>query len=439
MKHAKSSAALVSLGIHAALIVVAVSFVAVTVIQKEDNEFEAKPVNRPKMQLKKLQVPVNIKKKKAQKPKLRKRIVVAPKVAQNLPDIKMPEVTGVKGGLGNAGAGGLGGAAELGFTMPEINLFGIKSRGEKVFILLDASHDMMLDEIGGIPAYALIKKEVVKIMEGLPVTALFNVAVYDSNRTYLLFDEMVPASSANTAKVEMWLQPLNSVRPGMGAKEWGPSTLGPGGLQSRDELLTGKFERLESWHRPAMLAMKQNADTIFVLTAWWGFQRIARDDAGRKDAWYQTSTGKRYLEYVEKAKQKLAEDNAARAAQGQPPRAISSNPRAIVVAYYDDIELPPEPEHYYHVPKEYIEGMTEVYNQYRPKSVVPRKSGIQKRQSTKAPPLSFNVIRFTPASVESTEFRDGRSVSNFKKLTSFFRGEYREISGMNAIKSATQE
>ena len=47
-KHAKSSAALVSLGIHAVLIVIALTFVAVTVVQKEEKACEAKPVNRPK-------------------------------------------------------------------------------------------------------------------------------------------------------------------------------------------------------------------------------------------------------------------------------------------------------------------------------------------------------------------------------------------------------
>ncbi|VGO19512.1 hypothetical protein [Pontiella sulfatireligans] len=106
--HAKSSAALVSLGIHAVLIVIALSFVAVTVIQKEEKAFEAKPVNRPKMTLKKLQVPVNIKKKTTKKPKLRKRIVVQPKMNASMPDIKMPEISGVKGGLGGGMAGGIG-------------------------------------------------------------------------------------------------------------------------------------------------------------------------------------------------------------------------------------------------------------------------------------------------------------------------------------------
>ncbi len=118
-KHAKSSAAMISLAIHAVLIVIAVSFVAVKVIVKDEQIFEAKPVSRPKMQLKKLQVPVNIKKKKVQKPKLRQNIVAKPKTTSM--DIKMPEMTGIKGGMGYMDeGGGLGG---IGFGL-DIDLFG---------------------------------------------------------------------------------------------------------------------------------------------------------------------------------------------------------------------------------------------------------------------------------------------------------------------------
>lgn len=117
--HAKSSAAMVSLAIHAVLIVVAVSFVAVKVIVKPEQTFETKQVRRPKVPLKKLQVPVNIKKKKTQAPKLRKRIVVKKEVKSV--EIKMPEITGIKGGTGYLdGGGGLG---SLGFGL-EIDLFG---------------------------------------------------------------------------------------------------------------------------------------------------------------------------------------------------------------------------------------------------------------------------------------------------------------------------
>ncbi|MDF7823060.1 hypothetical protein P4B35_03475 [Pontiellaceae bacterium B12227] len=116
--HAKSSAAMVSLAIHGVLILAAVSFVAVRVIVKEDKTFEAKPVARPRMKLKKLTVPVNIKKKKIQKPKLRKTIVSKPKTKSM--DIKMPEISGIKGGTGYMDGGGLGG---IGFGL-EIDLFG---------------------------------------------------------------------------------------------------------------------------------------------------------------------------------------------------------------------------------------------------------------------------------------------------------------------------
>ena len=40
-KHAKSSAALISIGLHLLIIVIALSYVAVTVIQKDDKTFEA--------------------------------------------------------------------------------------------------------------------------------------------------------------------------------------------------------------------------------------------------------------------------------------------------------------------------------------------------------------------------------------------------------------
>ncbi len=118
-KHTKSSALMVSVAIHGILIVMALSFVAVRIYVKEEQTFEAKPVNRPRMKLKQLQVPVDLKKKKTQKPKLRKNIVAKPKMKSI--DIKMPEMTGIKGGTGYMdGGGGLGG---IGFGL-DLDLFG---------------------------------------------------------------------------------------------------------------------------------------------------------------------------------------------------------------------------------------------------------------------------------------------------------------------------
>jgi hypothetical protein len=321
-KHAKSSAALVSLGIHAVLIVVALSFVAVTVIQKDEKKFEAKPVSRPKMQLKKLQVPVNIKKKKVQKPRLRKRIVVQPKMNQTMPDIKMPEISGVKGGLGGGEAGGLGGAGGVGFSMPEINLFGVKSKGEKICIILDSAAEMMYDEMGGIPAYTIIKEELVRILEGIPPTALVNVIVYQVYHSYTRFPNMVPATPSNVALIDEWLKPLNGVRPGMGANEYGPGTLGKGGIKITTDFSVEKLKARRSWYNPAMLAMKQQADTVFLLTCQWGAHWHDLEERDNSE-WSKSSAGKRYWEAYEKGKKMLAEENRKRAAKGEPPRVLA--------------------------------------------------------------------------------------------------------------------
>jgi hypothetical protein len=121
-KHSKSSAVLVSLAVHAVLIVAALSFVAVRIIIKQDQDFEVKEVKRPTMKLRKLQVPVK-ERKKTQAPKLRKTIVAKPK--NPTVDIKMPEIVGVKGGTGYGRSGGLGG---LGFDF-NMDLFGSNKRG----------------------------------------------------------------------------------------------------------------------------------------------------------------------------------------------------------------------------------------------------------------------------------------------------------------------
>ncbi len=116
LNHKKSSAMVVSIGIHALFIAVALTFVAVKVYIKPEQTFEVKEINRPKMKLRRLQVPVK-EQKKTQAPKLRHNIVAKPNL-KNVA-ITMPEIIGVPGGVGAAGEG-LGG---LGFNF-DMDLFG---------------------------------------------------------------------------------------------------------------------------------------------------------------------------------------------------------------------------------------------------------------------------------------------------------------------------
>ncbi|MEN7973678.1 MAG: hypothetical protein ABFR47_07565, partial [Verrucomicrobiota bacterium] len=110
--HSKSSAAVVSIALHLILLLIAGTFVAVTVVTKNEKKFETRQVSRPRMPPKKLQVPVKVKKQR-RKPKLRQRIVVKAK-ARNMPDIKMPEISGIKGGLGAIGNAGFGDVDSIG-------------------------------------------------------------------------------------------------------------------------------------------------------------------------------------------------------------------------------------------------------------------------------------------------------------------------------------
>lgn len=163
-RHSKSSAMVVSLAIHAVLIVVAISFVAVKVIVKEEPAFEAKRVKRPKMPPKKIQVPVDVKKSKP-KPRLRKRIVST----KTFTDIQMPEITGVAGGLGNMGGDGLG---SLGFDL-KFNFFGARGGGRHVVFVIDYSQSMVH---GG--KEAIMRREAARVISELPKTTNFAVIFF---------------------------------------------------------------------------------------------------------------------------------------------------------------------------------------------------------------------------------------------------------------------
>ena len=216
-KHAKSSAALISLGIHVLLILVAISFVAVTVIQKEEQKFEAKHVKRPQQKLKKLKVPMKTNKKKP-KPKLRKRLVVK-NVKRNTPEFQLPEITGVKGGIGAMGDGG-GPMETIGFSMPELDFFGTKAKGEKICFLVHFG-PATIGEYTGKPSDPpiftpfsrmtglTIRNRLAELVAELPSYALYNVAAFTMGDTWALSPIMLPANPSNKQKLMDWMDPVN--------------------------------------------------------------------------------------------------------------------------------------------------------------------------------------------------------------------------------------
>ena len=224
-KHAKSSALIITIIVHALIILIAIGFVAYEVITKEDKQFVAKENKRPKMKLKKLQVPIKMEKKKKTTAKLRKRVVAKkPRISSNT--IQMPEITGISGGLG-AMQGGEGLGSDIGFTMPEIDFFGAKQKSEKVvFVVLaggastKGSNDKQSPKSRMV--FHTLKARLFDMVDELPEYALFNAAFFQMNMCTPFSTNMLLASDSNKALMKEWAEPVNNL--------YLEETYGPGGV-----------------------------------------------------------------------------------------------------------------------------------------------------------------------------------------------------------------
>ncbi len=303
-RHAKSSAMMVSLVIHGLLVLGAITFVAFTVITKEEKVFVAKENKRPKMQLKKLQVPIKMEKRKKTTAKLRKR-VVAKNPKRTTMDISLPEITGTIGGLGAMeGVGGIG--TDIGFTMPEINFFGVKKKSEKVVFIVLAGPASTTGVNGrqspkSRMCFYTLRARLNDMVDKLPEYALFNVAFFMSEITTPFSTNMLEATQANKDLLKEWAAPVNPLEleetygPGnnyegfweryikldwsIGERWEGPDVppvypkwiynYQPGPhlmkhfIQGEDELEQMEFVH---WNRAACFALEQKPDTIFILT-----------------------------------------------------------------------------------------------------------------------------------------------------------------------------
>lgn len=301
-KHAKSSAALISLAIHAGIIMVALTFVAFKVIIKDDPVFVAKKVERPKMKLKKLQVPIKMDRRR--KPaKIRKRMT-AQKVRRKSSAISLPPVTGVMGGMGAMNmAGGIG--ADIGFSMPEINFFGVKKKSEKVVFIVLAGTASTVSRVDRTQSpksrmcFNTLRARLNEMVHSLPEYALFNAAFFQAAVTTPFSTNMLLATQANKDLLTEWAAPVNPLHL---EETYGSGNAYEGFWEKFSALDWYEGERLEGddvppvfpkwlynyvpgshiqkhfrgesrdertfvhWNRAACFAFEQKPDTIFVLS-----------------------------------------------------------------------------------------------------------------------------------------------------------------------------
>ena len=418
--HAKSTALLTSLLIHVVIVVVALFAVVVSVVQRTEPEFKAPVVSRPKMPLKKLQVPIKTNKKP--KPKLRKQIVV--KTARTMPELQIPEIRGVKGGTGYGHGNGSGNIVGMDFSLPRLKFLGMEGSGEKIFIILDSTPWIMFDELGGLPGYTVIKEELIRLIKSLDSSVLFSVAVYDHTRAISLFPKMVPASSKNVTALEKWLAPLNVVTGTMRDNEYGTQTLGPGGFEIPEDFIEGSFQgiRTAHWLRPGLFAMHQQADATFVLSGNWG---ALYDEKPMTKAQWSDRQRARYKQVKTEAHQKLAQENEQRRQEGLPPRVLTD--RQLIDHYFPGTQHPPLNIRWYsptEISKAFIEQ----------RKLSASKETLITRNKKKLREFSLNVIHLIPKTgIPETDPSGTRYEETVKKLN----GAYRSLAGLEGIKNAT--
>jgi hypothetical protein len=442
----QAEAASISVAIHVLFILLAGSIVAVRWINKEAAEFQGDNIERPKLERRQLQMPVKVKnlQKKSRRPKVKTRMATVTKSAFDLPNMKGMglDMSGFGddygGGAGGRDLSGLGGAGSLGFGISGVNFFGIKSKGEKLLFIVDASKDMLLDKKGGYYTYQYVKDRIWEMVSGMKAATLFNVMVYDNRgnkaAVYMFKPQMVPASEANRDALKVWFDPINK----------NPSSVGAvkklANYQQRYEYETVIGPDAQEWLGTVQAAMEQRPDNIFILSSEWGRHHIPTEkreemfsiDYDDKKEWLASQgwseerlkEHKRQNEAVrDKTKKMLARENAKRAAKGLPPKFIRhwrSYARELGLEWPKD---PPNmsPRHHYNE-EEIMDHlkMVATFN-YKPKK------------------LRFPLIHFVylvPSDYKAHgEEKEIRNVTQIRDVTKKFRGRFEFLRGAKTMEN----
>lgn len=328
-------------------------------------------------------------------------------------DSKVAVGTGTGGGTGT----GMGDGGGLGLGQTAVNFFGIKSGGEKVYFVVDASKFMLTDSKGGYPAYSLIKSEIARLTGKMPPGALFNAVMYSGANVYK-FSPQLAAATANTEKdVKKWIDPINVSASSAGqiSSNYTPekTDFTPMGPEARN------------WIKGMQSAMEDGADTIFLLVSEWNWHGRDIEGEALKD-WLKNEKGwddkdeEKWLEDMKEAEAWLAEENKNRRASGKPER---------VVVWIGDIvqelggKVKPAPNYTVQEIIMQLENMIDYY--YTDK-------GKQK-------PSIYVVLYVGQGELESLEQQTNRNFEQFKQVTRVGRGgRIKILEGMAELKNVTQ-
>jgi hypothetical protein len=272
-----SSAALISIGVHVILILMAGGIVALKFYKKRGAELQVEE-SKPKLERRKLQMPVKTEPfiEQMSKPKLQttSRITANTPQMVNIPEqgeyVKMAPMPTFKGGYTNFVQMDRtlefnSKYRDVSFGISSVDFFGTRGKAEKVVVVVDTSRSMLYDERGGMDSYAMVQKDLREVIGNMRSATLFNVVLFDEDNVSLFTQNMIPASPSAKTNVLEWVGGINT-------------NLSLVGLAGRESNYTPKRQYdipmsttdITGWLKGFQAAIEMQPEIIFVLSADWG-------------------------------------------------------------------------------------------------------------------------------------------------------------------------
>ena len=431
---------LISFGIHLLALFILGGITVVRYVIPDEAEFDEPPPEREQQPPPDVKVEVKPQPKAQSQPLDNLRVKQVGQVAIDSVDVDLPEMNEsftVSSGMGGVAGGSLlgGASGRIGLGMSDINIFGLKTRAERVLFAVDASKRMLLDKKGGLNSYNRIKDEITSMVGNLSAGTLFNVAFYYRGKIKFFKDSPVPAGTEVLEELKQWIAPINKDIDSIGLS----GTRKPPLKHLEDEpthraLPTNNWRARNENLYLAQVFLEQPVDAVFVITGHHaGYQSVERPLTQKeKEAWQKKRSDPDYQEQLKeykkqeqrlrkKARAKLKEINEKRAKRGIPPKVIRGN---IVNAL--DLGSEREVSHPGRKPNPYI-GQRDVEQYFAKLERV-----LRDERDGDAP--SLNVVLFL-AEDEKLSDSDEDQLDDFVRD---FGGDHRIIRGLKQIKSQAE-
>ena len=338
--------------------------------------------------------------------------------------------------------------------MSEVNVFGLKSKSERILFIIDSSRRMLTDEKGGLNSYKVIKDKVTELISNLAPGTLFNVILAgDQNKSLLFQPKLVSAGMENQVKLINWFASINV----------DANKVGIGHLGAEKRVLTSFADSdivdyglmIDAWiwqHNQSaylsQLALEMNADSIFHICSqhngFHGTHRLAneREQAHNqkdRDRITQSSRWKKLMAAYEaevpimqkRIDAELAKQNAARKKKGLPPRVLRSTG---VRAAAEELGFE------WNNPKPHLsEFGANIKSAYPIKaSELKRHFGqvvreLYTKKKKRIP--SFHILLLLAGDSEISTAQE----KQVEEFTRTFKGKLRIVKGLNEIKTAAKE